>query len=439
MRVKYALIILEGAVDESVAELGGATPLEAASAPNIDVIAQAGRVGLCAASPTGMRPTSLTATMSLLGCDPGEIDPAMGPLSALARGVETEAGDRVWRLTFISAPGGVVMSPSVDSIDAPEARALVSTVVEAWRVRAPDLAERFRATAIDSTGCVLIERRNGQSGAAEPALPIDLIGQTWRSWAPNDRGLSSIARLIEIGSEALSGCEVNRARRSAGAATVDVAWIWGGGLALKGGRSFAERFALRGAVAGQSEHAVGVGRLIGLERAPMSSSAVSGGDDLASLGETVAGAMDRYDLVVAHVRTPAEASIRGDVEAKTRAIEAIDSLVVGPALRRFDRLDRLGTKSSEGSDDGFRIMVAATAEVSCIDRAAMDFPTLVTMGGTWMEGQVSRRLTERDAAESDLRVEPGHEILEFFLLSGLQVQMRRPTRVKQQEGGPSSE
>jgi len=433
--MQYALIILEGAVDGSVVDLDGLTPLEAAGTPNIDLIAQAGRVGLCAASPTGMRPTATSATMSLLGCDPASVDPAMGPLAALARGVATEPGDRVWRLSFLGARDGVVQSPSVASIDAPEARALIAVVVEAWRTRAPDLAERFTATSIGASGCVLVERCAGDAPQMTGLpLPIDLIGARWRECVPAENTVSSVARLIEIGAEALAESEVNRARQSAGAATVDVAWIWGGGAAMQPGNSFAERFALRGSMIGESEHAIGSARLIGLDRIPAPT-----GDGLASLGEAVCGALDRYDLVVAHVRTPAEASIRGDAVAKVRAIEAVDSQIIGPALRRFDRLDRFGPGAEarsgvEPGGDGFRIMVAATAEVSCVDRAALDFPNLVTMGGTWMEGQVPRRLTERDAAASDLRVEPGHEILEFFLLSGLHVQTRKPARTKQPGG-----
>lgn len=431
--MRYALIILEGAVDESIAELGGLTPLEAASTPNIDLIAHAGRVGLCAASPAGMRPTSASATMSLLGCDPAVVDPAEGPLSALARGVDTEPGDRVWRVSFLSARDGAVTSPAAESVDAPESRALIGAVVRAWKDRAPDLAVRFVATSVDATGCVLIERGGGDLPIARTVLPIDLIGDYWRDGVIQERGASSIARLIEIGAEALAECEVNRARRSAGNETIDVAWIWGGGAALRAGCDFAERFALRGAVVGGCEHAVGSARKIGLERV-----SAPAGDDPESLGEAASGAMERYDLVVTHVRTPATASIAGDVAAKVRAIEAIDSLVVGPILRRFDRLDRLGGGNvGERTGDGFRIMVAATAEVSCVDRTALDFPNLVTMGGTWMEGQVSRRLIERNAVSSDLRVEPGHEIMEFFLLSGLHVQTRKPSRVKQEDGRPS--
>jgi 2,3-bisphosphoglycerate-independent phosphoglycerate mutase len=429
--MQYALIILEGAIDESVADLDGLTPLEAAGTPNIDAVARAGRVGLCAASPTGMRPTSTTATMSLLGCDPSRVEPAMGPLTALARGVETGPDDRIWRLSFLSAPGGVVASPSVESVDAPEARALIAVVVGAWRSRAPDLASRFVATAVDATGCVLIERGGAGQVMAGPALPIDMIGAHWRDGVPTEHGASSIARLVEIGAEAMAETEVNRARRSAGETPIDVAWIWGGGASASPGRGFAERFAMRGGVIAGSEHAIGVGRLMGFDRVPAPM-----GDDLASLGEASAGALDRYDLVIAHVRTPASASILGDAGAKVRAIEEIDSLVVGPALRRLDRLDQLGggAGAHERGGEGFRIMIAATAEVSCVDRGALDFPNLVTMGGTWMEGQVSRRLTERDAAASDLRVEPGHEILEYFLLSGLHVQTRKPTRAKQTGG-----
>ena len=420
--MQYALIILEGSIDESIVALDGMTPLEAASTPNIDVIAQSGRVGLCAASPSGMRPCAASATMSLLGCDPSEVDPAMGPLSALSRGVETTAGNRAWRVTFLTAPEGVVHSPKIAPIDAPEARALVATLVEAWKANAPDLMKRFTATSVDPSGCVLIERSGAGPDRVDSAMPVDLVGAAWRDGL-NTSGLpSDIERLVEIGATALSDCEVNRARRSAGSDPVDVAWIWGGGAVMQPGHEFAERFALRGAIAAESEHAVGVGRLIGLDRLPTSQ-----GDGLASLGEAVASALDRYDLVVAHVRTPAEASFVGDVGAKVRAIEAIDAEVVAPVLRRLDRLDRLGgVGTHERDEDGFRIMIAATADSSCVDRAPLDFPSLVAMGGTWLEGQVERRLIERDAAASDLRVEPGHEILEFFLRSGLRVQFRKP-------------
>ncbi len=430
--MQYALIILEGAIDESIVELNGMTPLEAANTPNIDVIAQAGRVGMCAASPTGMRPTPSSAVLSLLGCDPREVDPAAGPLTALARGIEVDPGDRVWRLTFLSAPDEIVQSPTVRSLDTPESRALVTELVEAWSARAPDLASRFRATAVDPTGCVLIESGGAAEEPVITALPIDLIGEQWRDGVPGDRESSAIARLIEIGAEALEQSEVNKARLSAGEAPVDVAWVWGGGPALTHGHQFAETFAMRGAMVGSAEHAVGAGKLIGLDRVPAPM-----GDDLCSLGEAIAGALDRYELVVAHVRTPAVASLTGDVGAKVRAIEEVDELVVGAALRRLDSLDRLGTSQAiERGADGFRIMVAATAEVACVDRGALDFPTLVAMGGAWMSGIAPRRMIERDAAASDLRVEPGHEILEFFLHSGLHVQTRkRRVKTKQTGGG----
>lgn len=431
------MVILEGAVDESIDALGGLTPLEAANTPNIDVIAQSGRVGLCAASPSGMRPTSASATLSLLGCDPGVVDPSAGPLAALARGVRVEPGDRVWRLTLLPAPGGVVAAPGLDNLDIAAARSLVAGVVAAWREQAPELAGRFTATAIDATGCVLVER-GADDGQETPmtSLPIDLIGAHWLDGVGDDPWSAPIARLIEIGAGALSGHPVNASLRSVGAMTADAAWIWGGGGALVAGHGFAERFALRGAIAGAADHAVGAGRLIGLDRIPAPTGGALGEEELSSLGEAAAGGLDRYDLVIAHDRTCAEVSVLGDAQAKVRAIEAIDSLVVGPALRRLDRLDRLGGRGARDATgaDGFRIMIAATAELSCADRSALDFPTLVAMGGTWMEGQAVRRMIERDATRSDLRVEPGHEILEHFLKSGLRVQTRRPRRIARTGG-----
>ena len=69
-RMKYAIIIPDGAADEPLKELGGKTPLEAADTPNMDRIAMEGRQGLARTVPDGFESGSDVATMCLLGYDP---------------------------------------------------------------------------------------------------------------------------------------------------------------------------------------------------------------------------------------------------------------------------------------------------------------------------------------------------------------------------------
>ena len=65
--MKYAIIIPDGAADEPLKELGGKTPLEVASTPNIDAIANAGRQGMVRTVPEGFESGSDVAIMTLLG------------------------------------------------------------------------------------------------------------------------------------------------------------------------------------------------------------------------------------------------------------------------------------------------------------------------------------------------------------------------------------
>src|SRR5512144_1157217 len=79
-RMKYAIIIPDGAADEPLAELGGKTPLEAAKTPNMDRIAMEGRVGLVRTIPEGFESGSDVATMCLLGYSPKEFHTGRAPL-----------------------------------------------------------------------------------------------------------------------------------------------------------------------------------------------------------------------------------------------------------------------------------------------------------------------------------------------------------------------
>ncbi len=68
--MKYALIIIDGAADNPLPELGNKTPLAAAHKPVIDSIARMGRLGTAKNVPEGMHPGSDVAILSMLGYDP---------------------------------------------------------------------------------------------------------------------------------------------------------------------------------------------------------------------------------------------------------------------------------------------------------------------------------------------------------------------------------
>ena len=88
--MKYAVILPDGAADEPVESLGGRTPLEAATKPNMDWIAANGQIGTVVTVPDGFSPGSDVATLSLFGYDPHADYTGRAPLEAAAQGLSSD-------------------------------------------------------------------------------------------------------------------------------------------------------------------------------------------------------------------------------------------------------------------------------------------------------------------------------------------------------------
>ena len=80
--MKYIVMLGDGMADYPVPELGNRTPLEAAVKPNMDFLAQNGKVGMAKTVPEGMPPGSDTANLSAMGYDPKIYYSGRSPLEA---------------------------------------------------------------------------------------------------------------------------------------------------------------------------------------------------------------------------------------------------------------------------------------------------------------------------------------------------------------------
>ena len=86
--MKYIIILGDGMADEPLAELGGLTPLQAASKPAMNELARRGRSGLLETIPEGMHPGSEIANLAVLGYDVASVFEGRGVLEAASMGVE---------------------------------------------------------------------------------------------------------------------------------------------------------------------------------------------------------------------------------------------------------------------------------------------------------------------------------------------------------------
>jgi 2,3-bisphosphoglycerate-independent phosphoglycerate mutase len=120
-------------------------------------------------------------------------------------------------------------------------------------------------------------------------------------------------------------------------------------------------------------------------------------------GAAAVAALDDFDLVLVHVEAPDEAGHLGDAEAKVQAIERIDEHIVGPVLEKLRTFDE------------WRILVAPDHPTPVGKRVHTDDPPPFCMAGHRVHNVLKHPFSEAHAAESNLTIDLGHELMEYFL------------------------
>src|SRR3990167_1842898 len=114
--MKYVLVIPDGMGDEPVESLGGKTPLEAASTPNMDFFAGRGIVGLSRNIPDGFIPGTDIGCMSVFGYDPAKYFTGRGPLEATELGVDLKYKEIAFRCNLVTVEQDVLKDFSADHV-----------------------------------------------------------------------------------------------------------------------------------------------------------------------------------------------------------------------------------------------------------------------------------------------------------------------------------
>ncbi len=432
------MIILDGAADLPIAELGaegdGATPLEAAETPNLDALALAGRVGRIRTTPPGFETNSDVCCMSLLGYDPARFHTGRAPIEAAALGIETAPGDWLFRLNLVTVGeegtpnAGLMLDHSGGGLSSAEGAALAGDLLAYWQREAPDLVERITVRpAVDYRA--IFHDASGRSYRGVDTVPPHAIpGEAWEDHLPDGvgdeeskRAADALCALMGLSHEFLSEHEINRTRREQGLRPANMAWIWGGGT-MPTLEPFERRFGLRATVTSAVDLLKGLARLTGIEIGQVPGLSGYHDNDYAGQGRWAVDALDRYDLVIVHVEAPDEASHQADFATKVAAIEAIDREIVGPVLAK---LRTFGDAETDAHAEGWRILCLPDHYTLCSTRKHDGTPVPFAMAGAWVRAVVQRRFTEAEAEASDLQVDEGHELMEFFLRSGLaQVRVR---------------
>lgn len=437
--MKYAIIIPDGAADFGVPELEGRTPIEAARTPHLDALARIGRLGTVRTTPAGMPCGSDVCTMSLLGYDPDRYHTGRAPLEAAALGIDLDPRDWIFRVNLVTVIDGIMQDHSAGHISSDEGRRLISDF--AAELDAPGVilhpGVSYRNIMIDVSARVAIPAppdgapgpgatASAAVGAAEgtsatrsaatardwgelvTTAPHDIPGEPIRKHLPvGGEHVEVLRRLIAQSERFLADHEVNITRREMGEPPATHLWPWGQGRRPTM-PAFAERFGLRGAMITAVDLLAGLAAFIGWDRLDVPGQTSYHDNDYHATGRHAAAALADHDIVCAHVEAPDEAAHAADLPTKIASIEAIDQHVIGPVREAL-----------EDRGDDWRLLILPDHYTRLDNRKHDPTPVPFLMAGKQVRSVRQRPFSEANAEDSDLHIEHGHELMEYFLFGGL--------------------
>jgi 2,3-bisphosphoglycerate-independent phosphoglycerate mutase len=393
--MKYAIVLPDGAADEPVDSLGGRTPLEAARKPNIDWISTNGRQGLVYTVPPGFSPASDVATLSLFGYDPQVHYSGRAPLEAAARGIEVAPDQLVFRCNFVTIVDDVLEDFTAGHISQREADLLIADL----NAKLGGRSLRFHSGMSYRN---LLVAHDATEGKLQCTPPHDIPNRKVAEYLPRGTGAEWVISVMDKARAILAGHDVNLVRRDLGENPATDIWLWGQGRA-RPIEPFEKRYRVRGAVVAAVDLIRGIAKTVGMDVLDVEGATGFLDTNYAGKGAAAVAALDTYDLVIVHIEAPDEAGHLGDADAKVQAIERIDEFVVGPLLEKLRTFDE------------WRILVAPDHPTPVGKRVHTDAPPPFCMAGHRVHAVLKRPFCESAAASSDLTIDLGHELMEYFL------------------------
>ena len=332
--MKYVVLVGDGMGDYPLSQLHDQTPLQAASTPNMDKIAQNGRLGLTLSIPPQCQPGSDTANMALMGINPVNYLCGRGPLEAASIGIDLSENDIAFRCNLVELGfenNDIIMNDyAAGHITSEESRQIIDWLQQHL---GNDTVTFYPGVSFRH---VLVWKNGPADALTTP--PHDRSGKSVADTLPIEGPLAGIAGLIRASWPLLKGHPVNQARRAKGKALANSIWLWGQSK-RPAFPTMAERFGLSGVVVTAVDLIKGLGKMVGLDIIEVpGATGYLDTDYQGKVDATLEALKAGQDFAFVHVEAPDEASHEGKLDLKMQAIADFDAKVVGPLMQGLNEL-----------------------------------------------------------------------------------------------------
>jgi 2,3-bisphosphoglycerate-independent phosphoglycerate mutase len=338
MSKKYIVVLIDGASDYPLAELGNKTPLQIAYKPVIDELACGGVVGMVKTIPEGVVPGSDSANLSILGYDPRIYSTGRSSLEAVSMGVELSENDVTFRCNLVTLsdernyPEKIMLDYSAGEITTEEAKVLINDLAKVLQT------EKIRFFPGVSYRHIIVWRDGiGETdGTLELIPPHDISGRQIADYLPKGKKSNVFLDFMLRSGMILKDHPVNTARIKDGKNPANSIWIWARATKPLLG-SFYKKYGINGSVISAVDLVKGIGICAGLRPVNVKGATGNINTDFEGKARAALKELDNgQDFVYIHIEAPDECGHQGDFKEKIRAIELIDDKVVRVLKEQLD-------------------------------------------------------------------------------------------------------
>lgn len=397
--MKYVIVLGDGMADEPIESLGGKTPLAYAKTAAMGELSKKGEIGLVHTIPDGMKPGSDTANLSVLGYDPKIFYSGRSPLEALSIGVPMKDTDVALRCNIVTISDGdepfeekTIIDHSSGEISTEDCAVLLNAV----RKELENETYRFYV-GTSYRHCLIWD--HGE--VVDLVQPHDVLGQ---KIGPNLPKEADLRRMMERSYEILKDHPLNIERKKQGLNPANCCWFWGAGTKPMVG-NFEEKTHKKGAMISAVDLLKGIA--VGAGMAVINVAGANGGLNTNYTGKKDAAVKalteDGFDFAYIHVEAPDEMGHQGSVEKKVKAIENIDTYIVGPLVKEL---------KEKGED--FRLLILPDHPTPIRVRTHTSDPVPYLLYDSTAEEDHTWNYNEAEGRESGNYVAQGHEIIDLL-------------------------
>ncbi len=396
--MKYIIIVPDGMADIEVPQLNQATPLEVAKTPNMDFIARFGKVGMVKTIPKGLAAASDVANLSLFGYDPLIYYTGRASLEAAFLGVNLESDEIAFRCNLITTSDEKLIDYSAGHIKTKESKELINFLDSKFG------NENIKFYAGNSYRNILVINIKAfeKKGKIICQPPHDIMDKLIKDNLPRGKGAEVLIKLMQDSRALLSEHEINKVRIDLGENPANMIWLWGEGTPPKM-PSFKSLFGLDGAVISAVDLIKGIGKIIGLKVIDVPGATGYYDTNFAGKAQYAINALETADFVFVHVEATDEAGHNGDLRQKIAMIERFDNQVVGPILEYV--------KNAKSA----RILITPDHPTPVSLRTHTDAAVPFAVFGESISADNANKFSEKQAAQSGLVFNKGHELTEYFI------------------------